>query len=172
MFININLSNIVFDFIMPLFDNPKKWILPILILWISLCIKDKKNKYKLLIMVPAVILLADQFGAFIKNLELRDRPWYFFGSDIINHLGGYGGKHKSFPSNHAANICAIATIFSYIYNNLKYIFWFFAIIIMFSRVYIGVHFPLDVFIGMIIGVSFGISLISLSINWVKYHQEL
>ena len=70
MFINIGLSNVLFDFIMPLFDNPKKWLIPILLLWIIGCIKDKKNRYKLLIMIPVVVLLTDQFGAFIKNFEL------------------------------------------------------------------------------------------------------
>ena len=171
MFINITLSNLIFDFIMPLFDDPKKWIVPILFLWILVSIKDKKNRYKLLILIPLVILITDQFGAFIKNLELRDRPWYNFGSDVINHLGGNGGKHKSFPSNHAANMCAIATIFSYIYYNYRYLFWSFALLIMFSRVYIGVHFPLDVIAGMTLGTSIGLLLINISINWVKYHQE-
>ena len=111
-------------------------------------------------------------NAFIKNLELRDRPWYFFDSETVNHLGGNGGKHKSFPSNHAANLCALATVLTYIYYKLRYIFWFFAVIIMFSRIYIGVHFPLDVFVGMLIGLSFGLLLINISINWARYHQEL
>ena len=172
MFINNNLSNVLFDFIMPLFDNPKKWLIPIIAFWIFSSVKDKKNRYKLLLMIPLVVILTDQFGAFIKNLELRDRPWYFLDSDKVNHLGGNGGKHKSFPSNHAANLCALATVLTYIYYKLRYIFWFFAVIIMFSRIYIGVHFPLDVFVGMLIGLSFGLLLINISINWARYHQEL
>lgn len=171
MFINQNLSNPIFDYIMPIFDNPKYWIIPILLCWIMLCIKDKKNRYKLIILIPLVILLSDQFGLFIKNYNLRERPWYHFGQELVNHLGGSGGKHKSFPSNHAANISAIATIFSYIYYSKKNIFWFVAFVIMFSRIYIGVHYPIDVLVGMFIGILFASILIQITTNWVKYHQE-
>ena len=45
MFINNNLSNVIFDLIMPLFDNPKKWLIPIIAFWIFSSVKDKKNRY-------------------------------------------------------------------------------------------------------------------------------
>ena len=170
-FINQELSNPIFDFIMPLFDNPKYWITPILLCWIMLCIKDKKNRYKLIILIPLVILLSDQFGLFIKNYTLRERPWYYFGTELVNHFGSSGGKHKSFPSNHAANISGIATIFSYIYFAKRNIFWSVAFIIMLSRIYIGVHFPIDVLAGMLIGFFFANFLIQITTNWVKYHLE-
>ena len=56
-FINQTLSNSFFDFIMPLFDNVKNWIPYILILWILLSYFDKKNRVKLLILIPLVIAL-------------------------------------------------------------------------------------------------------------------
>ena len=158
LFINQTLSNSIFDFIMPLFDNPKHWILPILVLWIFTMVKDKQNRYKLLALIPIIILLCDQTGAFIKNFEVRERPWFILGDDIVNHLGGLGGKHKSFPSNHAANITGLATVLSGIYQERKYWFWILASIIMFSRVYIGVHYPLDIVAGAIIGITFGLLL--------------
>ena len=54
-FINHTLSNSFFDFIMPLFDNVKNWIPYILILWILLSYFDKKNRVKLLVLIPVVI---------------------------------------------------------------------------------------------------------------------
>ena len=106
LFINQTLSNPIFDIIMPLFDNVKNWIPFILFFWLCLSYFDKKNRWRLLILIHIVILIGDQFGKYIKHLELRDRPWFALG-DIINHLGGKGGKHYSFPSNHALNITSI-----------------------------------------------------------------
>ena len=91
----------------------------------------------------------------MKDFFLRTRPWDGLGIDIVNHLGGTGGSNLSFPSNHAANTTVIATIFSSIYYNFRYILWGSTIIVMFSRVYIGVHYPLDVLFGFILGLMFG-----------------
>ena len=154
IFINQTCSNPIFDFIMPLFDNVKNWIPFILILWISLSYFDKKNRFKLIILIPLVLLIGDQIGKFIKHIEIRDRPWFALG-EIVNHLGGSSGKHFSFPSNHALNIASISFIFSHIYKDYSHYFWFYLFIIMLSRVYIGVHYPIDVIVGAIIGICIG-----------------
>ena len=153
-FINQTLSNPVFDFIMPLFDNVKNWLPFILLFWILLSYLDKKNRKKILVLIPIVIILGDFIGKNIKSLELRDRPWFSLG-DSINHLGGKGGQHYSFPSNHALNITSIAYIFSSIYNDYHKYIWTYAFIVVFSRVYIGVHYPLDVLTGASIGILIG-----------------
>jgi undecaprenyl-diphosphatase len=154
-FINQTLSNQVFDFIMPLFNNVKDWIPFILFFWILLSYLDKKNRNKILILIPLVIIIGDLIGKNIKHLEFRDRPWFSFG-DAINHLVGEGGKHYSFPSNHALNISSISYIFSSIYRNYRRYIWSYAFIIIFSRVYIGVHYPMDVLAGSSIGILVGI----------------
>jgi len=153
-FINETLSNPVFDFIMPLFDDVKNWLPFILLFWILLSYLDRKNRKKILILIPIVIILGDLIGKNIKSLELRDRPWFSLG-DSINHLGGEGGRHYSFPSNHALNITSIAYIFSSIYNDYYRYIWAYALVVIFSRVYIGVHYPLDVLTGVFIGFLVG-----------------
>ena len=157
--INHSLANSFFDWLMPLFDKPKGWIPFILIFWLLMVYKDQKHRKMLLILVPLTILCCDQFGGFIKDFGLRDRPWFALGIENVHHLGGMGGKHASFPSNHASNISGISFLFSFIYPHLRHYFWGFAILIMYSRVYIGVHYPLDVFTGFMLGTLISCGLV-------------
>ena len=157
--INQMMANPFFDWLMPLFDKPKDWIIFVVVFWIYAAYRDPKHRKMLLILVPLTILFCDQLGGFIKDFEFKNRPWFELGVENVRHLGGMGGKHSSFPSNHAANISGIAFLFSFIYPHNRPYFWIFAIVIMFSRVYIGVHFPFDVFAGFMLGTIISCSLI-------------
>ena len=158
-FINTSLSNTVFDFIMPLFHHTKYFIPILLVLWIIAVFYDKPNRWKLAIIIPLAIILVDQSGLWIKKTVLRPRPFMTMDPQIINHLVAPSGENLSFPSNHAANNATLATIFSSVYYHLRYIFWGIVIIVMFSRVYIGVHYPLDVISGCILGTFYGLLLV-------------
>tara|TARA_Y100000590_G_scaffold465124_2_gene636518 strand:+ start:2527 stop:3078 length:552 start_codon:yes stop_codon:yes gene_type:complete len=155
-FINRGLSNPLFDFIMPLFHHEKYFIPLLIIPWVSAIVYDRPNRWKLVCIIPITILFVDQTGLLIKNYIFRPRPWEILDSTIIHHLVNPSGTNLSYPSNHAANSAALATLFSLIYRNTKYIFWSIAVIVMFSRIYIGVHFPLDVASGCVIGIFYGL----------------
>ena len=144
---------------MPLFDETKFFI-PIMILpWLYAVMNDKNNRWKLAILIPLVIILVDQSGLFIKKAVLRPRPWAGLNPDLVNHLVAQKGRNYSFPSNHAGNISGLAVVFSAIYYQYKYLFWSIAGIVIFSRVYIGVHYPSDVISGCIMGSLYGLFII-------------
>ena len=168
LFINNNLSNPVFDFIMPLFDETKYFIPLMLIPWLFAIIYDKKNRWQLAILIPLVIILVDQSGLFIKKTILRPRPWAGLDPELVNHLVGEKGRNYSFPSNHAANMAGLATVFSSIYYRYRTIFWVTAGIVMFSRVYIGVHYPSDVISGCILGCVYGLLVLK---GWNFYQKR-
>lgn len=65
-------------------------------------------------------------------------------------LDGFKSSY-SFPSAHAMNIFAQATLFAFLYPAKSVYFFIFAFIIGLSRIYIGVHFPFDVVGGAIVG---------------------
>ncbi len=76
-------------------------------------------------------------------------------------------SQKSFPSNHSANIWVIALIIAYLYPNTKGYFLFLAIMVSISRVYIGVHYPIDIIAGAIIGVLISLLLIKLDQKLIR-----
>ena len=95
LFINNTLSNPIFDFIMPFFDETKFFIPIMLIPWLYVILHDKNNRWKLTILIPLVIILVDQSGLLIKKTVLRPRPWAELNLDLVNHLVDQKGKYFS-----------------------------------------------------------------------------
>jgi undecaprenyl-diphosphatase len=65
------------------------------------------------------------------------------------------GPGQSFPSTHAVNNACLAIFLSILFPMLRIPIVIFAFLISYSRIYVGVHYPLDIFGGMIIGAVFG-----------------
>ena len=64
----------------------------------------------------------------------------------------------SFPSGHAANSFALATIFTLFFRRLGWIFMAFATLVAYSRIYVGAHWPLDVVAASLIGAGTALML--------------
>ncbi|MDO9596071.1 MAG: phosphatase PAP2 family protein, partial [Lutibacter sp.] len=80
-------------------------------------------------------------------------------ADLIRLVGNRCGGLYGYFSAHAANTMALAVFFGLLLRNkLSYLFpilviW--AILVSYSRIYLGVHFPLDILTGMLIGLIYG-----------------
>tara|TARA_Y100001970_G_scaffold130125_1_gene160474 strand:+ start:378 stop:971 length:594 start_codon:yes stop_codon:yes gene_type:complete len=162
VFLNKTISNPIFDFIMPIITNQNFLVFSGLILIGYLAYYGGKRGR----ITIALLLIAASFSdaicfQVIKPWVGRIRPSHDF-YEYVNLLVSKGGKY-SFPSNHAANSFVFATVLSYFYEKNKTPLYVLASAIAFSRVYVGVHYPLDIVFGSIIGYI--ISWIILSI-WV------
>jgi undecaprenyl-diphosphatase len=62
-------------------------------------------------------------------------------------------KSFSFPSSHATNIFTGMIIFSFVYPKLRIGLLAVAALVAYSRVYVGVHYPLDIVAGTALGVA-------------------
>jgi undecaprenyl-diphosphatase len=151
-----------FDFIMLQVSNSITW-LPLYIFLIFLIFKELKLKEALITVV--LLLLAVACSDFItsglmKPYFQRLRPCHdILLADKMILTGKCGGKF-GFVSSHAANSFALFFGIRKIKLRFKYLptlLFFWATFVAFSRIYLGVHFPADVFFGAIIGIT--ISLI-------------
>ena len=162
VFLNKTISNSIFDILMPIITNQNFLTIIGVILIIYLgYFGEKKGRITLLVLLFAAGMSDAICAQIIKPWVGRIRPSHEF-IEYINLLVSKGGKW-SFPSNHAANSFAFATVLSYFYDKNKIILFCIATTIAFSRVYVGVHYPMDIIFGAFIGYT--ISWITLSI-WV------
>lgn len=150
LWIHQHLSNMILNISMPFITNEKNWTLPILLLIFILGFKTgKKGQLTLILLIIALACTDSICAQVFKPFFERIRPSHL-NLEGIHLLVSKGGKW-SMPSNHAANIFSFAAVLSYFYNRFTLLLYIIAILIAFSRVYIGVHFPGDVIIGGFLG---------------------
>jgi undecaprenyl-diphosphatase len=161
-FINDSIANPILNLIMPIVTNENNIIVPLILIcfWLLMFL-GKRGKIAAILLLLTVIL-ADVIAAqIIKPWIGRIRPSRAM-LDNINLLVSKGGKY-GFVSNHAANTMAAATIIGYFYKKWKYFAIIISIIVGFSRIYIGVHYPFDVFGGWLFGYTLAWGILSI---WV------
>lgn len=158
--VNYDWTNSFFDSVMPWLRNPRSWI-PLYLLIAAFCLYRYQRVGLYIILGIALSAgVADFTSArFIKPLVNRDRPCQdrvISKTDILRVPCGTG---KSFPSTHATDHFAMAFFLIFLFFRrwrwilLWGILW--AGSISFAQVYVGVHYPIDVFCGMLYGLLVG-----------------
>lgn len=159
-FINHDLGNVFFDWLMPYLRNPKFWI-PLYIFIIGFCVWKYKKTGVVIIALLAITAGVANFTSdtLIKRSVQRVRPCRDVLTSQTDVIRVGCGTGYSFPSIHATDHFAMAAFLVLVfYKKWPWIaFWapLWAGIICFAQVYVGVHYPLDVIGGAVLGMLIG-----------------
>lgn len=175
LFIYLNgLGNENWDSIWLLITNQFVWI-PLYIVFLMLLYKSfgPKNFFYFLLIIVLIITFSDQIANLVKNAVERTRPNN--NNDlkefirIILHPTGFG-----FYSGHASTSMALTT---FLYLSLKnqyqsaFMFFSWPILFAYSRIYVGVHYPSDILVGLMIGFMIGILFYKMGLKFLKVQMQ-
>lgn len=125
-----------------------------------------KNTLIVMVLVAILITFTDQLANLFKNGFERPRPCREEHlQEFIRYVAPRCGRFGYF-SAHAASSMALAVflglLFRRIYKYLPFILLFYAGIVSYSRIYVGVHYPLDTLTGMTIGALLGVLMYTIA----------
>lgn len=155
------------DAIMPLITGRWLWIPLYIILVFLLWKRFGKRVIMIVPVVAAMVLFTDQTSNLVKNSVCRLRPCHdpSISEQVITPVG-CGGNY-GFVSSHAANTFGMATFLWLLSGMMEGVapskkrkrwLWLFAwsMLVCWSRIYVGVHFPFDLLGGCVIGAFWAI----------------
>lgn len=160
------INNPFLDFIMPFISDLGNLIIWFFISALIYLFGGKKGK-RVAILALIALILSSIIVSILKYGVAEPRPYVTLAHvNVLAHdtLGNY----TSFPSEHTSGSFAFAIVVGLKYKikylsglKLIYLLLAFAVIVGFSRVYVGVHYPLDILVGAIIGIICAIIVLKL-----------
>jgi|WetSurMetagenome_2_1015567.scaffolds.fasta_scaffold292351_2 undecaprenyl-diphosphatase len=141
------------------------WVAVPLVGAIVAFVTPRKYLVRALLCAAIAGTLTGMLNTQIKRAVDRPRPLLYFnqaGTPAYEvHVAGTPFKRRSFPSGHTATAFAAAGILAFFYRKLFFLAFIPAILVAWSRIGLGVHFPLDTLAGALLGgaVSFAVIFI-------------
>ncbi len=173
--LNGQLQHPVLDVVMRALTTQENWYPVLGGLWVAMIIWGGRRGRLAAAMLVVAIALTDQLScSVLKPLVGRLRPCNALPPEDVR-LIVHGSKAFSFPSAHAANSFAMASVAAWRFKRWAPLFFLIAVAVGYSRVYVGVHYPLDVVGGTILGLACGRaaiwSVVALARRWERMRSE-
>ena len=154
-------DSLFLDHLMTGITSTVAW-LPVAVVLLYVFVKNNtmRGVGLILLFLSLSILLADQFSSsFCKPYFARFRPaqdpLLMYMVDVVE---GYRGGRYGFISSHASNTFAVCVFVSLLVRHrwmtFSMVLW--AVLCSYSRIYLGVHYPGDIFFGMLWGMLVGL----------------
>lgn len=145
------------DTAMLFFTRKESW-LPLYLVLIWLMVRNFGSRsWYILVFLLIGLVVSDQGTGIIKEIVERQRPGYDPAISPLTHIVLRKGGEFGFPSSHASNAFFVVAFTGFLFRNrftlMALLLW--ALLVSYSRIYVGAHFPLDLAGGWIIGLLTG-----------------
>lgn len=171
----------ILDWVMAVVSNFNLFKIPLLLGIIAMLIWGGFRGRVFLILVLLCVGLGDMvIDGELKKVVRRPRPLEYLErvrvvdlhevkwSQVSGHPGG-----RSFPSGHAFNNIAIALLATVLYGRWAWLLWPWALLVSYSRVYVGSHHPSDVMISWVLALVYTWAVMKLmEWLWQRYGARL
>ncbi len=152
----------------PVFDSlmyyvSQIWVFaPVFVYWLYM-VFNRYGLKKLFILIGflgLLVLLTDQTSNITKHAIKRYRPTHNLEiQSQVHTVNDYKGGMYGFFSGHSTNTFGVAMLLFLIFSKESIVFraafFAWAGITAYSRIYLGVHYPSDIFVGFIVGLFWG-----------------
>lgn len=157
--LNAGVANAFFDWLMPIITNIKYFRIPMIVMLAALAIFGGGKGRSAVLLALITLTITDQFSSTILKPWIgRIRPCHVVeGARVIVGCG----NSLSFPSGHATNTMAAAILFGSFYRRALIPALVLSIMVSYSRIYIGIHYPFDIIGGWIIGGGIAFGMVTL-----------
>jgi undecaprenyl-diphosphatase len=165
------------DWLFKLMRDPLTWV-PLYAFVLYWVIRYyKKYAWQFVLMTLVVFAITDFTSASIlKPIFMRLRPCFDPEMDsVLRVIVTCGGKY-GMPSSHAANHFGLA---SFWYFSITWMskrkwswLWAWAFLVCYAQVYVGKHFPGDIFVGAILGTAVGTLFAMLFRKWMMGRERI
>ena len=144
-----NLHSAFFDHIMLSVSTVGEWAIIWIFIGIVIYLCDKKRGREVFfVTILAIIISSILNDVIVKAFLFRERPYLYL--ENVHQLG-IRWTNGSFVSGHTASSFAAALVFCSYYKKWAIIFVILALLIAYSRIYLGMHYPSDLLGGVVIG---------------------
>jgi len=177
--INREWTGPVLDRVMAIATNSAVWEVPLILLAAAALVSGGFRARAFVLVVLVGFVITDPVAGFgikrfvgrlrphqsefgVRQIKLANPPWKGIFAPLAESISlgpSVGAEGRSFPSNHAANTACVALLAAVFYRRRGWIALIPALLVAYSRVYTGSHWPSDVLAGICLG--FGVALLSL-----------